>query len=197
MFFGSEENKDPSSVFTDARDEEVLAASLDMPQVFEILVDRYQDAFTRKARSILGDREEVQDAVMETFTKIYLNASRFRPVPGASFSSWGYKILINTTLSYYKKLKRHREAVVELSPEHYEVLPDTADDFRDSELRDMAAVLLSMLPKPFERVLRLHILEDRSQEEVARIEGVSIAAVKTRVHRAKQHIKKLGELGIF
>lgn len=198
MFFErSEEKEDMEKTLARARDEDVLAASLTAPKAFEILVDRYQDAFVRKARSILGNREEVEDVVMETFTKIYLNASRFKSVPGASFSSWGYKILINTALSYYQKLKRRRETFVELLPEHYEVLPDSRDEFRDREFRDTVAVLLAKLPKPFERVLRLHVLEDRPQEEVAQIEGISIAAVKTRVHRAKQHLKKLQEDGIF
>jgi len=193
---GKEAKKDIFEEFKESSDEEVLESSVATPALFEILVDRYQSAFLRKAKSILGNREEVDDAVLETFTKIYLNAGRFKPVPGASFSSWGYKILINTTLSYYQKLKRRRETFVELEPEHYETLSDTKNDFKDSELRDIAASLLSKLPKPFERILQLYIIEDRPQEEVAEIEGISVAAVKTRVHRAKKELKKFSENGI-
>jgi len=124
----------------------VLAASISAPGTFEILVDRYQSAFVRKARSIVGPREEVADIVMETFTKIYANAGRFKEVPGASFSSWGYKILINTALTYYQKLKRRNGVVVELETEHYESLADNRDDFKDKEIRDMVAAFISKLP---------------------------------------------------
>ena len=184
---------DRYETFKDAKDEEILSASITTPALFEILVNKYQNAFVRKARSIIGPREEVADVVMETFTKIYTNAGRFREVQGASFSSWGYKILINTSLSYYQKIKRRNEAIADIEPEHYESLADARNDFKDNEIRDTIATLISRLPKPFERILELHIMEDKSQEEVAKIEGISIAAVKTRVHRARKELKKIQE----
>ncbi|MEK7179150.1 MAG: sigma factor [Patescibacteria group bacterium] len=75
------------------RDEEVLFLSVKKPAVFEVLIKRYQDPFRNKVRGIIGDREEVNDIVQETFVKIYLNAARFQVQEGASFKSWGYKIL--------------------------------------------------------------------------------------------------------
>ena len=87
-------------------DEEVLALSIKYPHQFEVLLLRYQDAFIRKAESIVRSTEEAEDITQEAFAKIYLNAARFKVVPGASFKSWGYRILINTALTHYRKIKR-------------------------------------------------------------------------------------------
>ena len=98
-------------------DEEILFLSVKKPALFEILINRYQTPFLNKVRSILGNREEIEDIVQETFVKIYLNASRFQVQEGASFKSWGYKILLNTTFSQYQKLKKDDGALVRVEKE--------------------------------------------------------------------------------
>jgi len=88
-------------------DEEVLAISLVSPSAFEILVDRYQSAFLRKAGGIVKKEEDAQDTVQETFVKIYLNAKKFKKEKaGDSFKNWAYKILVNCAISRYGKLKK-------------------------------------------------------------------------------------------
>ena len=87
-------------------DEEVLAASVTHPSLFAILVRKYEEPFMRKALSIVRVREEAEDVVQEAFARIYLNAAKFKKQEGASFSSWGYRILINTALTHYQKQKR-------------------------------------------------------------------------------------------
>lgn len=173
-------------------DEEVLARSIKQPSLFKILVERYEAAFVRKVKRILGEREEVQDVVVETFTKIYFHTSQFKSQPGASFSSWAYRILLNTTFSYYKKLKlggRKSFAFSEFEPR---TLPEPAVEFEDSAtLRDWVASLLVRLPTSLARILRLYFLEDYSQMEIALNEGLSLAAVKTRIHRAKEEFRRL------
>ncbi|MBI2098023.1 MAG: RNA polymerase sigma factor [Candidatus Vogelbacteria bacterium] len=176
-------------------DEEALSLSLKDPREFKLIVDRYESAFLRKARSILGWREEVQDVVAETFTKIYFNAGRFRPVPGASFRSWAYRILVNTAISYYNRLKARRGDLLtsELDPN---LFPDErAIAVRASEeWRDLAASYLHRLPAATAKLLRQFFLEDRSQTDIAAAEGISVAAVKTRLHRAKKEFKKITPL---
>src|SRR3989338_1992934 len=87
-------------------DEEILALSVSKPDLFSIFVNRYQEAFLRKAGQIIRNNPEiVSDIVQDTFVKIYLNADKFQIQEGASFKSWGYKILINTCFTKYKKLK--------------------------------------------------------------------------------------------
>src|SRR3989344_3093502 len=98
-------------------DEEVLAASVAHPSLFALLVRKYEEPFLRKALSIVRAQEEAEDVVQEAFTKIYLNAAKFKKQEGASFSSWGYRILINTALTHYQKQKRDRTSHAELDEE--------------------------------------------------------------------------------
>lgn len=179
-------------VADDKSDEEILAESVKDPRHFRVLIERYQDAFIRKAEGVLHSREDSEDVVQETFSKIYLNAERFVVVEGASFKSWGYKILMNTSFTKYQKLKRDRGAIAPIDPEFYEALPDTLSrQFEKDVVSDYLVSVLSKMPEHLRRVLELHFIEGRPQQEVAEMEGVSVGAVKTRVHRAKEAFKKI------
>lgn len=172
-------------------DEELLKRSLKHPGLFALLVERYQEPFLRKAESIIKSREEAEDIVQETFTKIYFNARRFTPQEGASFKSWGYKILVNTTFSHYQRLKKKGTAHIELDPEFYETLPDPQNVSEEESMRDYVASFLSRMPTQLARPLKLHFIEEYSQKEIAEMEGSTVSAVKTKIYRAKREFERL------
>lgn len=183
MRFSSEE-------FRDLPDEEVLRRSRKEPAAFEVLVSRYEDAFLRKARSILYSKEDAEEVVQDAFTRIYIYADRYQPQEGASFSSWGYAILTRLAFTRYKKLARHRKTMAPLETETYERLPDESDFREPLVVKDEVLVALSRIPESAARVLTLQFLEGKTQEEIAEAEGASVSAVKTRVHRAKKLFKQ-------
>lgn len=183
MRFSSEE-------YEGLKDEEILTLSRSNPDVFAVLVARYEAAFLRKAKSILWDVEDAEEVVQDTFTRIYVYADRFTPQEGASFSSWGYTILTRLAYTRYSKVRKQKGRVLEMEPETFERLPDTSD-FRDTlVVTNEVLVALSKLPEHFARVLRLQFLEGLTQEEIAKRENASIPAIKTRVHRAKKLFKQ-------
>lgn len=173
-------------------DEELLAASVTHPSLFVHLVRKYEAPFLRKALSIVRGKEEAEDVVQEAFTKIYLNAKKFKKVEGATFSSWGYRILVNTALTHYMKGKRERGVRADLEPEILELIPDkSVEQFGKKELSDVVASVLKRMPDMFANALAAFFIEGKSQEEIAATEGVSVGAIKTRVHRAKQEFKRV------
>lgn len=174
----------------DASDEEVLLAVRKDPEALSILMDRYEAAFMRKAKSILYSHEEAEEAVQDTFTRIYVYADRFEPQEGASFSSWAYAILTRLCFTRYQKLKKERGRTLELDPEVYERLRDDSDFVEELALKDEVLIALSRLPDIAAKALTLQFIEGKSQEEIARSEGTSVSAVKTRVHRAKKLFKQ-------
>lgn len=183
MRFSSEEYKD-------LKDEEILALSKHTPDAFAVLVERYEDAFLRKAKSILWSPEDAEEVVQDTFTRIYVYADKYRPQEGASFSSWGYTILTRLAYTRYSKVRKGKARVLDMEPEAFERLPDNSD-FRDTlVVTNEVLVALSKIPEQFARVLRLQFLEGLTQEEIAKRENASIPAIKTRVHRAKKLFKQ-------
>jgi len=176
------------------KDEEILAESITNPDVFSIIVDRYQEAFLRKANYIIkNDPETARDIVQDTFVKIYANAHKFKVQEGASFKSWGYRILINTCFTKYKKIKGEQLFLTDLDPEIQELVPSKADNLLHEQKLDTDYVLsiISKLPVILGRALKLYSVEGKSQKQIAKIEGISLGAVRARIHRAKKELKNM------
>ena len=175
-------------------DEEVLALSVEHPSLFALLVQKYEEAFLRKALRIVGNGEEAEDVVQEAFVKIYLNASKFQKQEGASFSSWGYRIVVNTALTHYQKQKRTGQSSVVLDEEIWALIPDkNLRQFEKKELADVVASVLTRMPPILAKALTAFFIEGKPQEEIAQEEGLSVGAIKTRVHRAKLEFKRIYE----
>ncbi len=175
-------------------DEEILALSVSHPSLFALLVRKYEQAFLRKAQSIIKDPHEAEDIVQEAFTKIYINAAKFKVVEGAQFSSWGYRIVVNTALTHYAKKKKSWEREAQLDEEIWALIPDkNLKQFEKKEMVDLVASVLTRMPAPMARALSSFFIDGRTQEEIADAEGLSVGAVKTRVHRAKAEFKRIFE----
>ena len=186
------ERSDPSRQGEAEADEELLALSVSHPSLFAMLVRKYEEPFMRKAQAIVRDRHAAEDVVQEAFTKIYLNAGKFKKQEGASFSSWGYRILINTALTHYQKRKREGSHTAELDDDIWALIPDkNLRQFEKKELQDEVASVLSRMPAPFAKALSAFFIDGKSQEEIAKEEGLSVGAIKTRVHRAKKEFRKI------
>ncbi|MFC1720993.1 RNA polymerase sigma factor [Patescibacteria group bacterium] len=171
-------------------DEELIAISVYYPPAFSKLVAKYQDAFLRKVQPVVRSREAAEDIVQEAFTKIYLNAKKFEKREGAQFSSWGYKILLNTAFTHYQKQKKTQ--CVELTSEMINQLTEySQDEMLIMETSDRVVSILMKLPKHARSVLVLHFLEGRTHKEIAEQEGVAVGTIKTRVHRAKKAFRDL------
>ena len=175
-------------------DDEVLARSVEHPSLFALLVQKYEEPFLRKAMRIVGGREEAEDVVQEAFVKIYLNATKFKKQEGASFSSWGYRIVVNTALTHYQKQKRTGTNNIVLDEEIWALIPDkNLRQFEKKELADVVASVLVRMSPMLARALTAFFIEGKPQEEIAQEEGLSVGAIKTRVHRAKLEFKRIYE----
>ncbi|MEK7607460.1 MAG: RNA polymerase sigma factor [Patescibacteria group bacterium] len=178
--------------FREKRDEDVLSASFEYPYLFELLVERYEQAFIRKARNVVKDEEVARDVVQDTFVKIYIYGKKFRPVEGARFSSWAYKVLMNVCFNWYKKIKREHQFFSALDEDMEAILPHDDEEERAQKLdRDYLESMFARLPETFARILRLYVIDSKDYKEIASVEGVSEGAIKTRMHRARHELRKI------
>ncbi len=166
-------------------DEEVLRLSISKPWLFGILVDRYQSAFLRKAISVVRDKNDAEEIVQDTFTKIYIHANSFTPQDGARFSSWAYRILMNTAFTRYQKLIKEGQRFIALDPDFEQFVGEKTAHSGFEEKRDGIERVLERLPSHFAQVLRLHYLERWSHEDIAKSLGEKAGTIKVRIFRAK------------
>lgn len=171
-------------------DEDILAEAGLKPWMFSLIYERYQAPFYRKALSIVRDPRDAEEVVLDAFTKIYVNANKFKPEPGAQFSSWAYRILMNTAFTRYQKLSKEGQRFALLDPEFEEYVGEMSNHSGFDLKTDGVERILSRLPGHFAYVLRLHYLERWSHEDIAKETGENVGTVKARIHRAKAAFRK-------
>ncbi len=179
MLLGGDDNAQGLS------DEEILERSRSRPWLYAVLLERYQDAFMRKARSILHNDLDAEEVVQDAFTKIYMNAHRFEPQEGAKFSSWAYRILINTAFTRYQKLIKEGQRFQKIDPEFESLIGESSNHSGFEERKDAIERVLVRMPEHFVYVLRLHYLERWSHQDIANETGETVGSIKARIHRAK------------
>lgn len=166
-------------------DEEVLIRSQNQPWLFRVLVDRYEAAFLRKARSIVFNPLDAEEIVQDAFTKIYVHATKFSPQEGAKFSSWAYRILMNTAFTRYQKLIKEGQRFTNIDPEFEQFIGERKEHSGFEQRRDGIDRILVQLPGHFAYVLRLHYLERWSHQQIAEETDENVGTIKARIHRAK------------
>lgn len=174
----------------DLSDEEILVRSQKEPWIYTVLLERYQDAFMRKAMSVLHNQLDAEEVVQDAFTKIYMNASKFEPQEGAKFSSWAYRILMNTSFTRYQKNTKQRERFQNIDPEFEQMFGEESNHSGFMEKKDGIERVLKRMPEHFVYVLKLHYIERWSQEDIAKETGETVGTIKARIHRAKAAFRK-------
>lgn len=184
--FGLDSTKDAENL----TDEQVLYASRSQPWLFVVLVQRYEAPFLRKVKRIIFNPLDAEEVVQDAFTKIYINADKYEPQSGAQFSSWAYRILMNTAFTRYQKLLKEGQRFSNLDPEFEQFIGEKKLHNGFNETRDGIERVLGRLPGHFAQVLRLHYLERWSHHDIAAETGENVGTIKARIHRAKAAFRK-------
>ncbi len=180
--------KDSASWWS-ATDEALLVASQEYPDLFGVLVERYQKPFLRLAFKVLNSREEAEDIVQEAFLKMYRNYSQLRQVEGSKFKSWAYKIVFNTALTHYRKAKKRMGETEYLDTFLYDVLKGK-DVESEIYSRILVKEVLDTMPGDMRELIEMHYLEELSYEEIAAKKNLTIPALKMRLFRARELFRK-------
>lgn len=152
--------------------------------VFEEIYQRFGERMKSVAWSHLGNASDAEDAVQETFLKIHRAATTF--TGEASFSTWAYRILVNTC---YDALRRRKRRVEETNLNDAVETTRTApsvDDTKRIALRRM----LDDLPEQRRAVFTLFEIEGLSHAEIAAILGISEGNSKWILFATKKELQQ-------
>jgi RNA polymerase sigma-70 factor (ECF subfamily) len=169
------------------------------PLSFQLLVERYQERVFALVRHYTRSAVEVEDIVQDTFIKVYRKLATFQRQ--SSFSTWLYRIAINTALDFLKRAGRSPVQAVE-DPElaagpgggarHAGGASILAPDARleREEIARITHEALDELPEIFRTVLVLREFEDMAYQEMADVLGISIGTVESRLFRARNRFRE-------
>jgi len=171
----------------------VKKSQLGEKAAFEQLVIRHQELVFSLAYKLTGNREMANDVAQESFIRAWKAIEKFRG--DSTFSTWIYRITVNTAWTLRKKAKKHNTLNID---DTYE--PIVIDEKKDPELvainSDLSSVLVNALDKlPIEQriIVELKNIEGRSHKEIADYLDISVTAAKVRLHRAHQKLRLILE----
>lgn len=154
-------------------------------QSFEELVLKHQKAVLNAAYRYTGNPSVAEELSQEVFIRVYRAASSYRPE--ARFSTWLFTIVRNVCSNY-----RMREGKQDYQMDHDADLPSISQSQENPEQRAMRRELehkiqeaILSLPETLRLPLILSQFQQMPYEEIARVLGLSVAAVKVRIHRAR------------
>lgn len=160
---------------------------------FEQLVLRHQELVFSLAYKLTGNREMANDVAQEAFIRAWKAIEKFRG--DSTFSTWIYRITVNTAWTLRKKAKKHNTLNID---DTYE--PIVIDEKKDPEMvainSDLSSVLskaLNNLPVEQRIIVELKNIEGRSHKEIADYLDISVTAAKVRLHRAHQKLRQILE----
>ncbi|MEM1271967.1 MAG: sigma-70 family RNA polymerase sigma factor, partial [Bacteroidota bacterium] len=166
-------------------------------EAFDILVSRFKDPLSNYIYRFLGDRNECEDLLQETFLRVYRNRHSYRRI--AKFSTWLYTIAGNLARSEYRKRKRRRVyslQSVNRNNEEYEVeIPDESfspETHTESTIQDFHVhEALKLIPDDFREVVVLRDIQQLTYEEIAEITNLPMGTVKSRINRGRTKLQRL------
>jgi RNA polymerase sigma-70 factor (ECF subfamily) len=170
------------------REYEVVKASMQDPQHFQVLYNRYYTPVFRFTWNRLTDKQLAADIVSDVFYKALLHLHKFR-YQGVPFSAWLFRIAFNEVAQYYRKHKKQRVVSAdETSIKNLwkEIQPDD-----NREKTDLLFTVLQLLEPAEMNLLELRIFEDRPFREVGEILGITENNAKVKFYRLVDKLKVL------
>ena len=164
---------------------------------FEELVKRYDTKVFRIAQHITHNWEDAQDAVQETFLKVFRKLTQFQE--NSQFSTWLTRITVNESLMKLRKRRSSREVSIDedcssegpsVAYEFTDWTPNPEKLYQGSELRNILRTELQELPPILRVVFVLRDVEKLSTDQTAEVLELTPVAVKARLWRARLQLRQ-------
>ncbi|NIT12874.1 MAG: sigma-70 family RNA polymerase sigma factor [Candidatus Dadabacteria bacterium] len=168
-------------------------------QAFGMLVKKYENIVFGLAYRILGNHSLSEEVMQEVFLILTRKLSTFREE--SKFSTWLYRVVVNVCY-LYKKMENKHSSNLRLDQDinddpgsHFiDYLEDNNslgpyEESKNSEIVELVEKELKNIPEKYRVVFILRDVDGLTNPEVARILGITLAAVKSRILRARKFLK--------
>jgi len=162
----------------------VIQAQLGDDEAFMQLVDRYSGRLLYYIRRLLEDTDRADDVLQDVWLTVYRKINTLRDA--SAFSVWLYRTARNRAISL---LRDERRYVFVESYDESEPLDEDNDDLSFDDIDKLHRVLTTLSPDQKEAIV-LRFFEGRDYQEIAQIMGCRLGTVRSRIHYAKQELRK-------
>lgn len=165
---------------------------------FETLIKQHQVVAYNVALRILGNPEDAQDAAQEALIKVFKGIGSFKVE--AQFSTWLYRIVVNTCNDYLRKAKRQSHYSLDQQIETQEgamtrevIDPGLTPDqiYEGNILKQKVHSAIQALPEQQRTVVVLRDIEGMSYEVIASMLDLPVGTVKSRINRGREALRQL------
>jgi len=166
-------------------------------EAFEEIISRYESKVYNLAMRFCRNQEDAEEVLQDVFSTIYAKLDGFRGQ--SQFSSWMYRIIVNAAFMKLRKRKQsHTISLEDLAPQLKQscleqdnpVLHRSDTITQNKELRIILDAAIGRLPAQYRAVFILRDVDGLSNQEVSEILGLSIPAVKSRLHRSRLMLRR-------
>ena len=168
------------------------------PAAVRLLTERNNQRLFRTAWSILGNRSEAEDAVQNTYLQAFKSIDSF--AGRSSLSTWLTRIVINDALGRIRTAARRRarldaNSVTDLDIYRDKLMRGSMEQGAETtvarrQLREIMETAIASLPRDFRTVFVMRDVEGMSVEEVAEALAIRPTTVRTRLLRARRHLRE-------
>lgn len=163
------------------------------------LIHPYERSIYLLAYSVVRNKEDAEDAAQETVFKAFQHLEQLRSE--TTFKSWLLQIAMNEARLRLRRDRRHLYESLDdgaQETDDSEIMPRQFADWREipsealeqKEVRQKLQEALDELPPHYRQVFLLRDVEHMSEKESAEVLGITTAAVKTRLHRARLQLRE-------
>jgi RNA polymerase sigma factor (sigma-70 family) len=158
---------------------------------FVYFIRTYQNKAFGVAVSIVKCEDAAKDVVQDSFIKAYSSLDSFRI--DAKFSTWFYRIVVNTALQFIKREKRKDEVAGE-----YSITDDEKTAFNNAiaqlekqDLKKLIKRVFAKIPAKEALILQLYYLDEQSVMEIEEITAYTTVNIKVLLHRGRANFYKI------
>lgn len=161
---------------------------------FDLIVKRYKNQLLNFIYRFLGNAEEAEDLVQETFLRVYRNRRAYQKV--AKFSTWIYTIAGNLAKTELRKRKRRKFFSISdlgYNEKDYDISDEAYNPEKDVDSRMKEEIIhreINDLSPKFREVILLRDVQQLSYEEISQIVNIPLGTVKSRVNRGRLKLQE-------
>lgn len=150
-------------------------------------IEKHKGVIFKISKMYMDQRDDQEDLFQEIVFQAWKSFSNFEG--RSEFSTWLYRLALNTAIIFLKSEKRRNFIQNNDSIEHFKISQDDYNDETDRNLKKMYEAIHEL--NPIEKALIFYYLEDVSGKEMAQQLGITEGNARVKLNRAKDRLKQL------